>query len=46
MRDSYNEGITLSQKDIELITKISYHQTVALLRQYHLWLSDNTHSPE
>ena len=38
MKDEWNAGLTLSQADIELITKISTHTCVALLRQYHNWL--------
>lgn len=38
MGDAWNEGLTLSQSDIQLITQISIKTNYAVLRQYHNWL--------
>ena len=38
MGNSWNDGITLSQSDVALITQISMNVNYALLRQYHDWL--------
>lgn len=38
MGSAWNEGITLSQSDVALITQISMNVNYALLRQYHDWL--------
>lgn len=39
MGNAYNDGITLSQADIQLITEIAVHSNYAVLRQYHEWLN-------
>ena len=41
LRNEWNPGITLSQEDISLITKINQQNTLALLRQYHAWISED-----
>lgn len=37
--NAYNDGITLSQADIQLISEIAVHSNYAVLRQYHKWLT-------
>lgn len=42
MQNEWSEGISLTQEDIALITKISLRSTYAVLRQYHEWLHSQT----
>lgn len=37
-KNAYNENLTLSQADIQLIAEISVQTNYAILRQYHEWL--------
>lgn len=42
MGDSWNSGLTLSQEDVTLVTKIAFEATYAILRQYHEWANSQT----
>lgn len=39
LREEWSPGLTLSAEDITLITKISQQNCLAVLREYHAWLS-------
>lgn len=39
LRNAHNDGITLSQDDICLITKIAIQSNYSVLRQYHEWMT-------
>ena len=42
MGDSWNSGLTLSEEDVTLVTKIALKATYAILRQYHEWANQQT----
>lgn len=39
LKNEWNPRITLTREDIALITKISQQNCLAVLRQYHDWIS-------
>ena len=39
LQNEWKPGLTLSEEDIALITKISQRNCLAVLREYHAWLS-------
>lgn len=41
LRNEWKPTLTLSQDDIALVTKISQQNTLAVLRQYHAWLTQS-----
>lgn len=42
LKNAYNDNLTLSQADIQLIAEISVQTNYAVLRQYHEWLTSQT----